>query len=328
MEIIIADGMSDDGTRQILQSYQKKYPNIKIVDNPEQFVPTGFNRALNEAKGSIIVRVDGHTLIDQDYIVNCEKLLFKTGASNVGGLMNAQGTGFFDKMVSMTTSSKFGIGNAQFHYSSKGNWVDTVYMGAWRREVFEKIGGFDEELLRNQDDEFNFRLIQNGGRIWLDPSIKSVYYPRNSLKKLFKQYFQYGFYKIRVIQKRRGFASWRHLVPGTFVLSLLLSFILFLGTSLKLPFYLVAGSYIIANLLATLWESIKSINSSTHQLINSLALLLITFFTLHFSYGLGFLCGLVYFWDKWHDLEVKDFHFDREQFIAKSRKLSKLVYTN
>ena len=101
----------------------------------------------------------------------------------------------------MATSSIFGVGNSYFHFSSKSRYVDTVFLGAWRKEMFYKYGGFDEELVRNQDDEFNFRLTQNGEKIWLDTSIKSIYFPRNSLKKLFKQYFQYGFYKIRLLQK-------------------------------------------------------------------------------------------------------------------------------
>jgi len=313
--------MSDDGTREIIQDYQDKYPNIQIIDNPERIVPTGFNRALNVAKGEIIIRIDGHTLIETDYIRNCVKLLDKESAMNVGGLINAKGTSYFDKIVSIATSSRFGVGNAQFHFSEKGKWVDTVYMGTWKREVFEKIGGFDEELVRNQDDEFNFRLTQSGGKIWLDPSIKSVYYPRNSLKKLFKQYFQYGFYKVRVMQKRSGFASWRHLIPGFFVLALLIS--IFTFPIFPFPFFLFIGSYLIANLTATFIESLRSVNSQTHKRINSsnlqsvysFILLPITFFTLHFSYGLGFLCGMVYFWNKWNDRYVKDFHFDREQFI-------------
>lgn len=176
-----------------------------------------------------------------------------------------------------------------------------------------------KELVRNQDDEFNFRLVQNGGKIWLDPSIKSTYYPRTSLRKLFKQYFQYGFYKIRVMQKRRGFASWRHLVPGTFVLSLLSLFIFSLYSSSMGFFYLIASSYLIANLLATMWETFKQFIDNNEQITGyqsliTISLLPVTFLTLHFSYGLGFLCGLFYFFNKWGDREVKNHHFDKEQF--------------
>jgi len=317
IEIIVADGMSDDGTRDIIQDYQKIYPNIKLIDNPERIVPTGFNRALNVARGKFIIRVDGHTKIKNNYFNKCIELLEKKDALNVGGLMNAKGTGIIDEIVSNATSSRFGIGNAQFHYSMKGNWVDTVYMGAWKRKVFEKIGGFDEELIRNQDDEFNFRLIQDGGKIWLDPSIKSVYHPRNSLNKLFKQYFQYGFYKIRVMQKRKGFVSWRHLVPGIFVFSLLVSMLL-LPMS-HFPFYLIVCSYLLANLIATLIESVKLLSQSTIQIIYSIILTPITFFTIHFSYGLGFLMGLIKFWNKWNDRDVKDYHFNRDQFVKNTK---------
>ena len=311
-EIIIADGMSNDGTREILQKYLDEYSNIILVDNPEKIVPTGFNRALNVARGDIIVRVDGHSIIANDYLKNCVELLIKKGASNVGGLMRAEGVGFFDKVVSTATSSKFGIGNAQFHYSDKGQWVDTVYMGSWKRSVFENNGGFDEELTRNQDDEFNFRLIQNGGKIWLDSSIESAYYPRNSLKKLFKQYFEYGLYKVRVIQKRRSVASFRHLVPGLFVLTLLTS--LGIAPLSFFPFLSIIAVYILTNIIVTLVEIQNSFKLFFWMFIP----LPIVFFILHFSYGLGFLTALIKFWNKWFDIELKDSLFNQEQFIKNS----------
>ena len=159
IEIIVADGMSDDGTREILKHYQKKINNLIVINNPERIVPTGFNSALNISRGEIIVRLDGHTIIAPNYITRCVELLCEKDAMNVGGLMNAEGYGIYDEIVSIATSSKFGVGNSHFHYSKKGKWTDTVYLGAWKREVFKKIGGFDEELVRNQDDEFNFRII-------------------------------------------------------------------------------------------------------------------------------------------------------------------------
>ena len=193
--------------------------------------------------------------------------------------------------------------------TKKGRNVDTLAFGAYKREVFENLGGYDEELVRNQDDEFNFRLIQNGGKIWLDPSIKSTYYSRNSFIKLFKQYFQYGFYKIRLMQKRRGFASWRHLVPGIFVMSLLIGFFLFIIKIDPFFLFLVGTPYLLFSLIFTLLEIFKS-----PKHVFSIILLPLTFFILHFSYGLGFLLGTLWFWNKWNDRKVKDHHFDKEQF--------------
>ena len=319
-EILICDGMSTDGTREIIKEYAQNINEIHIIDNPEKIVSTGFNRALSKSKGRIIIRVDGHAKIASNFIGNSLEVINKIEADCVGGEIKHVAIGIIGQAVNFAQSSKFGVGGVVFREGSKeGKYVDTLAFGAYKRNVFEKLGGLDEELVRNQDDELNFRLIQNGGKIWLDPTIKSTYYPRNSLIKLFKQYFQYGFYKIRVIQKRRGFASWRHLVPGTFVLVLLLSFIIYLGTSIACPFYLITGFYAMTNILATFWEIIKKVidkesRQSADISLSTFLLLPLVFFTLHFSYGLGFICGLVYFWNKWNDRKVKDHHIDKEQF--------------
>ena len=322
MELIISDGMSNDDTRIIVKNYQDKFPFIKLIDNPEHIVPTGFNRALNIAKGRIIIRVDGHTTLDKDYIKNCVLLLEKKSASNVGGLMTVIWKKDFDHVVSLATSSRFGIGNSQFHYSSIGRWVDTVYLGAWEKSIFNDLGGFDEELVRNQDDEFNFRILQSGRKIWLDPIIKSKYFPRNTISKLLKQYLQYGFYKVRVVQKRGGLASWRHLIPSLFVSALLVSLILI--NIYSVPFKVLLFIYFIANLIATVINIISEINprkifdydvSFNRVLFTVYAffVLPITYFILHFSYGVGTIAGLLFFWNKWKDKKLKD-----SLFIKKS----------
>jgi len=319
-EILIADGMSNDGTRKIIQSFSEKNYSINLIDNPEQIVANGFNRALSIARGNYIIRVDGHSEINQDFITNCMKQFEYSDAECVGGPTNHVGSGIIGNAITIAQSSKFGVGGAAFRECvHQGRDVDTLAFGAYKRKVFEKIGGYDEELVRNQDDEFNFRLIQSGGRIWLDPSIKSTYYPRDSLSKLFKQYFQYGFYKIRVVQKRRSFASWRHIVPGIFVFSLLLSFNFYLLSWNPWLFYLITGSYFTANIIAALWKTIKQIieqvsRKSFHCALLSFFLLPVVFFTLHFSYGLGSIFGLFYFWNKWGDRLLRDDHFDKEQF--------------
>ena len=301
MEVLVIDGMSTDGTREIVKRMMDHTttdsrlqttdtPVLILLDNPSLIVPTALNIGLKHARGDVIIRVDGHCEIAPDYVRRCVEVLQQTGADCVGGLQRAVGQGWVGHAIALATSSPFGVGSARFHYHERPGWVDTVYLGAYRREVFDRIGVFDEELVRNQDDEFNFRLIQAGGKIWLDPSIRSVYYSRASLKSLWRQYFQYGFYKVRVIQKRKAVPSWRHLVPATFVLGLAGSILLAIITVQPLWALCVAGPYALANLLASLWTARKD--------WKTLPLLPLAFATLHLSYGIGFLWGLWYWRNK------------------------------
>ena len=164
----------------MIASVAQGYPDIPVIvlDNPGRIVSTGLNTALAYAHGEVIVRVDGHTIIQRDYLCECVAALEQSGAGNVGGRMEPVGETEVGRAVALATSSPFGVGGARFHYSECQGWVDTVYMGAWQKEVFREIGGFDEELVRDQDDEFNYRLRANGGRILLSPLIKSHYYNR------------------------------------------------------------------------------------------------------------------------------------------------------
>ena len=317
IEIIIADGLSTDGTREIIKAFQKENSSIILIDNPEKIVSTGFNRALSKSTGEIIIRVDGHSIIHYDYASKCKQQLNLKNCACVGGLIHPLGNSIFTKIITLATSSKFGVGNSKFHYSKISCWSDTVYLGAYKREIFEEIGGYDEELVRNQDDEYNFRMIQNDMKIWLDPSIKSTYTQRNSFMGLFKQYFQYGFYKIRVMQKRQGFASWRHLVPGLFVFGLLTSLSIFIIYGNNIPILLLCLPYLSFSLFSTILELIKS--PLNHF---SIMMLPLTFYILHISYGSGFLLGLIYFWNKWGNVKIKDDHFDRERF-TKNRNIIK-----
>lgn len=295
MEVLIADGMSTDQTRDRVKRYQNCVLPVFLIDNPGKIVPTGMNAALQVSRGKIIIRIDGHTLIAPDYILQCVEALERTGADNVGGKMTAKGDGRFGEAVAVATSTPFGVGGARFHYSDQEEWVDSVYMGAWRREVFERIGLFDEELVRDQDDEFNYRLRDYGRKILLSPKIKSVYTNRSSSKALWKQYFQYGLWKVRVLQKHPRQMRSRQFVPPVFVTALLLSlFIMLMIPWGWIIFLLVAGSYLVVNLLASLITASKT--GWRH-----LALLPFTFAILHISYGLGFLAGLFRFWNRWGD---------------------------
>lgn len=302
MEIFIVDGMSNDGTREIIQriisrnasicvqdstskiSDKPQQPSITLIENPKRIVSIALNLGLRQARGDIILRVDGHCEIPPDYVTQCVAKLRETGADNVGGPLLTKGKTLAGQVISLATSSFFGVGGSRFRCSNRPGWVDTVFPGAFRRDVFQRIGGFDEELIRNQDDEFNFRLIQAGGKIWMDPSIRLTYYNRNNFKGLWKQYFQYGLYKVRVIQKRGTVLSWRHLVPAIFVLGLIFSILLALETRRLEWAFTVSGPYILANFFASLRSARKN--------WPSLPLLPLAFLIIHLSYGLGFLMGL------------------------------------
>lgn len=299
MEVLVADGMSDDHTRDVIAELQAQHPDVsvKVLDNPGKIVPTGFNIALKQAKGDVIIRVDGHTIVDPDYVQQCVNTLENADADNVGGRMNAVGSSELAEAIALATSSPFGVGGARFHYSDKQEYVDTVYMGAWRREVFDRIGFFDEELVRNQDDEFNYRLRAQGGKILLNPQINSVYYNRASLSKLWKQYYQYGFWKVRVMQKHPGQMRMRQFIPPLFVLSLGGAAFLSLFTVWgKRLLFLVAGAYSIANFAASFFTA-KDENQK------HLGRLPLIFTILHVSYGAGFLMGLLKFRDRWNGRE-------------------------
>ena len=302
MEILIADGLSTDDTvekiRKLVSTVPRPSSTVAIFENPGKIVPTGLNIALRHAKGEIIVRVDGHTLIAPDYVRQCVDALQRSGADNVGGRMDAQGRSAFGRAVALATSTPFGVGGARFHYSIREEWVDTVYMGAWPRRVFEKIGLFDEELVRDQDDEFNYRLRAQGGRILLSPAICSRYTVRSTPRALWRQYYQYGFWKIRVLQKHPRQMRPRQFVPPVFVLALLVSvFLLFL----PLPFFrLLPSSFILVlYLLASTLTALQHPNSQFP--IPNILLLPFVFAILHISYGLGFLVGLGWFANRWGD---------------------------
>ena len=299
MEIIIADGLSTDSTREAVAEFSHRGIPLYWIANPDKIVPTGLNHAIRLAKGEIIIRIDGHTIITPDYVTQCVSVLDYSNADNVGGCMNAKGPSYFGNATAIATSTPFGVGGSRFHYSEKEEWVDSVYLGAWPRRIFEEIGLFDEELVRDQDDEFNYRLRELGGKILLSPKIKSVYMVRSSPKALWNQYYQYGYWKVRVLQKHPYQMSLRQFVPPAFVLALLVAL---LFTAI-IPwgwviFLMVLGCYLIANLAASFFTSAK-------EGWQHLPLLPLVFAILHLSYGLGFLVGLFKFWNRWSDKKGK-----------------------
>lgn len=303
MEIIIADGMSTDDTREIVKSFQAKHINMCLVENPGKIVPTGLNIALAQARGEIIIRVDGHCIIAPDFVRKCVEHILKDGVDGVGGPMESVGETQMAKTIAVGMSSPFGVGNSTFRTTSGKNMlVDTVPFPAYTRQIIERSGFYDEELVRNQDDEYNYRIRELGGKILLADDVRSTYFSRTSLKGLWQQYYQYGFWKVRVLQKHPRQMSLRQFVPPAFVASLLVSaFLVMISPLLSIPYplafiplFIILDAYLFANLAASLW-------TASHRGWRYLFLLPLVYSILHISYGLGFLVGLLKFADRWGD---------------------------
>jgi hypothetical protein len=262
---------------------------VVLIDNPGRVVSTGLNAAIRAARGDVIVRMDVHTEYAPDYIRSCVELLDETGADNVGGPWVARGDGYLSRAIASAFRSPFAVGGASGHDPDYEGPLDTVYLGCWRKDLFARVGPFDEGLVRNQDDEFNLRLLRAGGRVWQSPRIRSWYRPRSSLKALFKQYLQYGYWKVRVIQKHGRPASPRHLVPVLFVLGAALGWPSgFVHWSLGL---LYAGTLALYGLLGLAYSA-RSAAASGWDLMPVLPAVFLIY---HAGYGLGFALGLLDF---------------------------------
>ena len=295
IEVLVADGMSDDDTRAIVNEMMASHPHLRMLDNPARIVPVGMNRAIREARGEVIVRVDGHTIVAPDYVSQCLAALERSSADCVGGPMVSRGEGRFGEAVAAATSSRFGVGGARFHYSQGEEWVDTVYLGAWRRTTFDRIGLFDEEMVRDQDDELNYRLLDQGGRILLSPRIRSSYTVRGTPGSLWRQYFQYGFWKVRVAQKHPRQVRARQLAPPLFALSLVGSAALACTSPEAVHLW---GSVPLAYGVVNLAASLAVASVAGWRILPWLPL---AYATMHLAYGFGFLTGLVRFATRWRD---------------------------
>jgi glycosyltransferase involved in cell wall biosynthesis len=294
MEVLVADGMSGDDTRTIVNEIAARDERVRLVDNPAVIMASGFNAGLRLARGEVIVMLGGHTEIEPNYVGSCVRHLQQGKADCVGGPMDTVCQTSRAAAIALALSSRFGVGGAAFRLgTNKEKYVDTVAFGAYSREIMERAGPLDEELVRNQDDEYNYRLRKLGGRILLAPDVRLSYYSRSSLWALGYQYFQYGYWKVRVMQKHPRQMQIRHFVPPAFVAAMLISLLLIplssVGTWL---FGAVAGSYLIANLGA----SLLTIRKDNRRLFPMLSA---AFATIHLSWGLGVLVGLFRFWNRW-----------------------------
>jgi succinoglycan biosynthesis protein ExoA len=294
LEVLVADGLSTDQTRTILENYAALHTNLRILENRERTTATGLNTALLRARGEIIIRVDGHCEIAPDYVRCCVARLQEDGVDGVGGPMETVGETIRARAIALALSSSFGVGDSAFRTSKDfTGLVDTVPFPAYRRSTIEQAGLYDEELVRNQDDEYNYRLRHLGAQILLASEIRSRYYSRSSLASLGSQYFQYGYWKVRVLQKHPRQMRSRQYVPALFVSSLFLSIVAgFFLSGVGWLLTLVAGSYGLGNLGAAGW-------TAGRRGWRYFPLLPLAFATLHIGYGLGFILGLFRFADRW-----------------------------
>lgn len=291
LEIVIADGESDDKTKELIERYILDHSNVKLINNPERVVPYALNYALTIAKGDVIIRLDAHSKYPSNYVSRLVGELERLGADNVGGVWKTTpaNDGVVATGIALATSHPLGIGNADYRLENEEvKSVDTVPFGCFPRSVFERIGAFDTDLIRNQDDEFNGRIIKNGGKIYLIPDVEIVYYARGTVTKMIKMFYQYGLFKPLVNIKLGDPATVRQFVPPLFVLFLLsivlLPFLPILFTQLWLG---LLGFYVLLTFLVSLKIAIQN------KRFTLIFILPIIFPLIHLSYGWGYLRGFV-----------------------------------
>ncbi|HEC66941.1 MAG TPA: glycosyltransferase family 2 protein [bacterium] len=291
LEILVVDGRSTDETREIVKKYTEKHSFIKLLDNPRRVTPFAMNKGIKKANGDVIILVNAHSVLDENFLKYNIEYLKKTRADAVGGRLNTinDDSSIIAQAIPLAADSLLGAGGKRYRSRIEEGWVkDTLPYCTYPRKTFDKVGLIDEELIRDQDEEFNYRLLRSGGKIFYAPKIKSYLHVRPSLKKLWRQYFQYGYFKVRVARKIGAILIWRQLIPAIFVGSLIFTGVIsFLSKFFLWLFLLIAGPYLFVNFGFSLSIAIK-------KGLRFFPVLPVVFVTLHFSYGLGFLKGI---WD-------------------------------
>lgn len=286
-EIIVADGQSDDGTRERLDEWARSDGRLRVVANPERIVSTGLNRAIRASKGQIVVRMDVHSVYAPDYLAECMRILRSSGADNVGGPARTRARTFFQRANAAAYHSWFSVGGAKFHDPRYTGPVDTVPYGCWHRQTLLDAGLFDERLVRNQDDELNLRLIRRGGKIWQSSTIRSWYYPRSSIAALFQQYYQYGYWKVPVMRKHGVPASWRQVAPfGMLIGAMTLAMLGFVAPWAWSTLAVLAMTYAAMSLAASVQAARASGDCRLAFVLPAV------FLVYHLSYGAGLSAGL------------------------------------
>lgn len=291
MEWIFVDGNSTDDTVKRLQKYREQYPDLIVIkNNPHKIVPYAMNIGIAASKGEYVVRLDAHADYRSDYISKCVNYLDTIDADNVGGVAETKASGFTGNCIAKMLSSRFGVGNSEFRTNGKSGYVDTVPFGAFRREVFSKYGGYDERLVRNQDNEMNYRIRKNGGKIYLADDIHLSYYCRDSIKGISDMARKNGTWNIITMKLCPGAMSVRHFIPLLFVLSVL--GLTVLGFLFK-PFWWLLGIELGLYFALDLLFSLK-LGSRTKEFF----MIFILFPIFHISYGIGSLKGIIKLFSK------------------------------
>lgn len=298
-ELVVVDGMSEDGTRDEVKDLIDQGLRGKILINKDRYQSHGLNLGIKEAMGEIILRADAHCIYPPGYIKKCVELLEKTDAANVGGVMLPEGKDDEQKSVALAMRHPMGVGNAQWHLGTTSGYVDTVYLGTFRKTLFDEIGLFDTKCQTNEDAELNLRILKSGKKIFLDNSIGVTYYPRETLKKLAKQYFKYGRGRAYTTLKHKTITSWRQLAPLVLILGLIGA----LGLSFWEPLFLLFPLFYVGVLSGTAllsWrgkgrnsQEVKDINKKRIMLRQRL-MMAASWAIMHLSWGVGFVSYLIF----------------------------------
>ena len=291
MEWIFVDGMSTDRTTELIGAYIEKYPKlIKLLSNPNKTVPYAMNIGIKDAMGKYIIRLDAHADYNKDYISKCVYYLDTTDADNVGGVAETKSKGFVGNAIAKMLSSRFGVGNSEFRTNGESGYVDTVPFGAFRREVFERWGGYDERLTRNQDNEMNYRIRKNGGKIYLSSDIKLSYYCRDSIKGISDMAVKNGMWNVITMKLCPGSMGVRHFIPLAFLLSLIILPIA--GIIYHPIWWLFALEMVLYFALDCLFSAKQASG------IKEFFLLVLLFPIFHITYGAGSLKGILKLFSK------------------------------
>ena len=292
MEVVISDGLSTDGTRDVIAAFQQDFPDlsIRVVDNANRSIPAALNRAIEAACGEIILRLDGHSQPYPDYVANCVSAHVAGRGANVGGVWEIRpgAETWIAKSIAAAAAHPLGVGDALYRHTKHAAEVDTVPFGSFRRTLIDEVGFFDESLLTNEDYEFNTRVRKWGGKIWLDPSIRSVYFARATLVELIRQYWRYGFWKWRMLRRYPDSLRWRQALPPLFVFSLIGLVIL----SISIPFagILLAGELLLYFSIMILAAFQAAFQQRKAYLIAGLPPAIAA---MHISWGSGFLWSIL-----------------------------------
>lgn len=280
LQVVLAVAPSTDGTEFIARQLAERDPRIEVVGNPAGTTPAGLNRAIAAANGEVVARVDAHAELTPGYLARAVEVLEETGAANVGGIQRAVGTTPMQRAIAAAMSSRFGTGDARFHYGGDPGPIDSVYLGVFRTDVLRRLRGFDESLIRNQDYELNVRIRQAGGVVWFDPTLEVIYRPRASLRALASQYWQYGRWKRAMLRKHPGSLRWRQLAPPAALVGTTVGAI----GAVRSPWMAVLpGSYLIGVVAA----SVIAADGDGPALQRLPAV----FVTMHLAWGAGFVAG-------------------------------------